>query len=64
MTGGPLELARESLVAQAGGAVTAVEAAALLGRITHRAVEDRRERGTLLAVNLNGKYRYPTFQFE
>jgi hypothetical protein len=56
--------AMASLIAQAGGAVTAPDAAALLGGITRQAVEKRRERGTLLAVMLNGECRYPVFQFE
>lgn len=59
-----LSSARASLIAHAGGAITAVEAAALLGGITRQAVEKRRERGTLLAVMLNGECRYPMFQFE
>ncbi len=58
-----LHRARSALLEQAGGAVTAIKAAGLLGK-TRQAVEKRRERGTLLAVVAQGEYLYPLFQFE
>lgn len=59
-----LHKAQASLVKRAGGAVTALQAAGLLGKITRQAVEKRRERGTVLAVMASGEYHYPLFQFE
>lgn len=52
------------LLARAGGSVSAAEAGELLGNVTRQAVEKRRERGTVLAVQVQGEYRYPVFQFE
>jgi hypothetical protein len=46
-----------------GGALTAEEAARMLG-ITRQAIDNRRKRGTLLAVLLGRRgYRYPAWQF-
>ncbi|GAC1398347.1 MAG: hypothetical protein NVSMB65_16850 [Chloroflexota bacterium] len=55
--------AREDLLAQEGGTVSADEAATLLG-ISRQAVDNRRRAGRLLALTLGRRdYRYPLWQF-
>jgi len=56
--------AQADLLTRAGGAVSAAEAGELLGNVTRQAVEKRRERGTLLGVQVQGEFRYPLFQIE
>jgi hypothetical protein len=54
---------RERLIAAEGGALTAEQAASLYG-ITRQAIDNRRKRGSLLAVQLGRRgYRYPAWQF-
>jgi hypothetical protein len=54
---------RERLLAAEGGALTAEEAGAILG-VTRQAIDNRRKRGSLLAVQLGRRgYRYPAWQF-
>jgi hypothetical protein len=55
---------RRELLEEAGGILRAAEAAGLLG-LTRDAVDERRERGRLVAVGLTGRHgwRYPAFQF-
>jgi hypothetical protein len=54
---------RERLLAVEGGAITSEEAGQVLG-VTRQAIDNRRKRGTLLAVPLGRRgYRYPAWQF-
>ncbi len=54
---------RERLLAAEGGALTAEEAGDILG-VTRQAIDNRRKRGGLLAVQLGRRgYRYPAWQF-
>lgn len=54
---------RERLLAAEGGALTAEQAGAILG-VTRQAIDNRRKRGSLLAVQLGRRgYRYPAWQF-
>ncbi len=50
------------LLRRAGGALSAEEAARLLG-ITRETVDERRRAGTLLAVREGSDWRYPACQF-
>lgn len=59
-----LHRAQADLLVRAGGAASATDAGELLGGVTRQAVEKRRERGTLLALNIQREFRYPLFQFE
>lgn len=55
---------REHLLLMEGGAVTALQAAELLG-ITRQAVDKRRRVGTLIGLSLGRKgYVYPVWQFD
>lgn len=56
--------AKAALIKRAGGALSATQAGQLLGAVTRQAVEKRRERGTLLAVQMHGEYFYPLCQFD
>ena len=54
---------RERLLVAEGGVLTAEEAGAILG-VTRQAIDNRRKRGSLLAVQLGRRgYRYPAWQF-
>lgn len=53
---------QEELLQEAGGTWTVDEVAEHLG-IARRVVQQRRRRGTLLAVEVTGVYRYPRCQF-
>ncbi len=54
---------RERLLASEGGTLTAEEAAQILG-VSRQAIDNRRKRGGLLAVQLGRRgYRYPAWQF-
>lgn len=59
--------AQTRLLAEAGGAASAVEAGELLGGISRQAVDARRKKGGLLAVRPPGGrrgWRYPRCQFD
>ena len=56
--------AKSALLVRAGGTLSAAQVGELLGQVSRQAVEKRRERGTLLAVQLRGEYHYPLCQFE
>jgi hypothetical protein len=54
---------RERLLAAEGGALTAEAAGQMLG-VTRQAIDNRRKRGGLLAIQLGRRgYRYPAWQF-
>lgn len=53
---------RQTLLALAGGALSADETGRILG-ITRQAVDKRRRTGTLLAFKEGGDWRYPACQF-
>ncbi len=54
---------RERLLTAEGGTLTSEEAGQVLG-VTRQAIDNRRKRGTLLAVPLGRRgYRYPAWQF-
>jgi len=56
--------AREELIRQAGGLLRVSEAARELGGVSTQAVQARRARGTILAVQVSGgEWRYPACQF-
>lgn len=56
--------AREELVRRAGGLLRVSEASERLGGISTQAVQARRARGTILAVQApNGEWMYPACQF-
>ncbi len=59
-----LTRAKTALIDRAGGALSTAQVGELLGDVTRQAVEKRRERGTLLAVQLRGEYYYPLCQFD
>lgn len=59
-----LARAKAALITRAGGALTTAQVGELLGNVTRQAVEKRRERGSLLAVQHRGEYLYPLCQFE
>ena len=46
------------------GALTAAQVSALLGSKTRQTAHDRREAGTLLAVQDNGVWKFPLWQFD
>lgn len=56
--------AREELIRKAGGLLRVSEAAGELGGVSTQAVQARRARGTILAVQVwGGEWRYPACQF-
>jgi hypothetical protein len=57
------QTAEERLLAKGGSLLTLDEVATLLNRDTE-AIDDRRELGKLLAVEWNGEYQYPAWQFQ
>ncbi|HEX8673376.1 MAG TPA: hypothetical protein VF710_15885 [Longimicrobium sp.] len=56
--------AREELIRKAGGLLRVSEAARELGGVSTQAVQARRARGTILAVQVSGgEWKYPACQF-